>query len=124
VIDFTIDDARDQTGSFRLLDHRKAAAVELAGADAKRWEIETAFDELKTHQRGPRAVLRPHGSGATPSGNWPPGFSRAADPEPTPRHQRQVHPLACQTITPPRLGPTRSATPRSSPSVYLNGIVG
>src|SRR5699024_4290699 len=23
-----------------------------------RWEIETAFDELKTHQRGPRTVLR------------------------------------------------------------------
>ena len=23
-----------------------------------RWEIEVAFDELKTHQRGPRTVLR------------------------------------------------------------------
>ena len=27
-------------------------------AYTQRWEIETAFDELKTHQRGPRAVLR------------------------------------------------------------------
>jgi len=34
------------------------SATELAGAYAQRWEIETAFDELKTHQRGPRAVLR------------------------------------------------------------------
>ena len=24
----------------------------------QRWEIETAFDELKTHQRGPGVVLR------------------------------------------------------------------
>ncbi len=25
---------------------------------AQRWEFETALDELKTHQRGPRMVLR------------------------------------------------------------------
>lgn len=62
VIEYTIDDGREPTGPFRLittiLDHRKASAVELAGAYTQRWEIETAFDELKTHQRGPRAVLR------------------------------------------------------------------
>jgi hypothetical protein len=62
VIEYTIDDGREPAGPFRLvttiLDHRKAPAVELAGAYAQRWEIETAFDELKTHQRGPRAVLR------------------------------------------------------------------
>lgn len=62
VIEYTIDDGRDPTGPFRLittiLDHRKAPAVDLAGAYTQRWEIETAFDELKTHQRGPRAVLR------------------------------------------------------------------
>jgi hypothetical protein len=62
VVSYTIEDGRDPTGPFRLittlLDHRKAPAAELAAAYAQRWEIETAFDELKTHQRGPRAVMR------------------------------------------------------------------
>lgn len=62
VIEYTIEDGREPTGPFRLittiLDHRKASAAELAAAYTQRWEIETAFDELKTHQRGPRAVLR------------------------------------------------------------------
>ena len=62
VIEYTIDDGREEAGPFRLittiLDHRKAGALELAGAYAQRWEIETVLDELKTHQRGPRSVLR------------------------------------------------------------------
>jgi len=62
VIEYTIEDGRERSGPYRLLttilDHRKAPAVGLAAAYAQRWEIETAFDELKTHQRGPRAVLR------------------------------------------------------------------
>jgi hypothetical protein len=62
VVSYTIEDGRDPTGPFRLittlLDHRKAAAKDLAAAYAQRWEIETAFDELKTHQRGAREVLR------------------------------------------------------------------
>ena len=62
VIEYTIDDGREPAGPFRLittiLDHREACAVDLAAAYTQRWEIETAFDELKTHQRGPRAVLR------------------------------------------------------------------
>ena len=62
VISYTIEDGRDPTGPYRLittlLDHAKAPAAQLAAAYAQRWEIETAFDELKTHQRGPRAVLR------------------------------------------------------------------
>ncbi len=41
-----------------LLDPAQAPAVDLAAAYAERWEIESAFDELKTHQRGPRVVLR------------------------------------------------------------------
>src|SRR5659263_585982 len=57
-----IEDGREPSGPYRLLttilDHREAPAAELAAAYAQRWEIETAFDELKTHQRGPRAVLR------------------------------------------------------------------
>jgi IS4 transposase len=31
---------------------------ELAALDHERWEIETAFDELKTHLRGAQIVLR------------------------------------------------------------------
>ncbi|MGI8869469.1 MAG: IS4 family transposase, partial [Mycobacteriales bacterium] len=62
VIEYTVDDGRDPAGPFRLittiLDHCAAPAIELAGAYAQRWEIETSFDELKTHQRGPRVVLR------------------------------------------------------------------
>jgi hypothetical protein len=33
-------------------------APDLAAAYHQRWEIELAFDEIKTHQRGPGAVLR------------------------------------------------------------------
>ena len=62
VIDYTVDDGRDNTTSYRLfttiLDPAEASATELAAAYVQRWEIELAFDELKTHQRGPRTVLR------------------------------------------------------------------
>lgn len=62
VIEYTIEDGRETSGPFRLLttilDPEEAPALELAAAYAQRWEIETALDELKTHQRGPRAVLR------------------------------------------------------------------
>lgn len=62
VIDYTIDDGRDNPEQYRLLttilDPDQASATELASAYTQRWEIESVFDELKTHQRGPRAVLR------------------------------------------------------------------
>ena len=62
VIDYTIEDGRDHPGSYRLfttiLDPAEASAADLAAAYHQRWEIELAFDELKTHQRGPRTVLR------------------------------------------------------------------
>lgn len=62
VIDYTIDDGRDNPEQYRLLttilDPEQADATDLATAYAQRWEIENTFDELKTHQRGPRAVLR------------------------------------------------------------------
>ena len=75
VIDYTLEDGRgegrgrqdDTAGegeavTYRLfttlLDPAQAPAVDLAAAYAQRWEIESAFDELKTHQRGPRVVLR------------------------------------------------------------------
>lgn len=41
-----------------LTDPHAAPADELAQLYSQRWEIETAFDELKTHQRGPGLVLR------------------------------------------------------------------
>ena len=41
-----------------ILDHEAAPATELAALYHERWEIETALDELKTHLRGSRIVLR------------------------------------------------------------------
>ena len=41
-----------------LVDVAQAPAAELAALYHERWEIETAFDELKTHLRGGRIVLR------------------------------------------------------------------
>ncbi|MEU4449665.1 IS4 family transposase [Actinosynnema sp. NPDC050801] len=64
VVEYTLDDpARPADDApYRLittiLDHRKAPAKELAALYCQRWEIETALDELKTHQRGPGQVLR------------------------------------------------------------------
>lgn len=55
-------DLDDGATTYRLLttilDPASAPAADLAGLYAQRWEIETAFDELKTHQRGPAVVLR------------------------------------------------------------------
>lgn len=62
VIEYSIDDGRTNDNTYRLfttiLDPDDASAVDLAAAYAQRWEIETAFGELKTHQRGPKIVLR------------------------------------------------------------------
>jgi hypothetical protein len=62
IIDYAIDDSRAVHESYRLfttiLDPGVASAEELALVYAERWEIESTFDELKTHQRGPKTVLR------------------------------------------------------------------
>ncbi len=62
VIDYTIDDGRENSNSYRLFttltDPDEVSAVDLAAAYTQRWEVELTFDELKTHQRGPRTVLR------------------------------------------------------------------
>jgi len=64
VIEYTLDDpGRPQAEArYRLittiLDPEAAPAHELAAVYAQRWEFESALDELKTHQRGPRVVLR------------------------------------------------------------------
>jgi len=51
-----------RTELFRLLttitDPTVAPAAELAGCYRERWESETCYKSMKTHQRGPRAVLR------------------------------------------------------------------
>ncbi|MEO8829414.1 IS4 family transposase, partial [Lapillicoccus sp.] len=65
VVEYTIDDpGRPQLPPTRyrlvttILDPAHAPAEDLAELYAQRWEIESIFDELKTHQRGPRVVLR------------------------------------------------------------------
>ncbi len=62
VIDYELDDGRISDTTYRLfttlLDPVEAPAIDLAVAYAQRWEIESTFDELKTHQRGARTVLR------------------------------------------------------------------
>ena len=54
-------DGSNKPGSCQLittvLDIAQASATELAAAYARRWKIELALDELKTHQNGPRTVL-------------------------------------------------------------------
>jgi hypothetical protein len=62
VLDYTIEDGRENPTTYRLfttlLDPAEVTAADLAASYTQRWEIELAFDELKTHQRGPRTVLR------------------------------------------------------------------
>src|SRR4051812_5788152 len=74
VVDYTIEDGRNHPGSHRLfttiLDPGEATAAELAAAYHQRWQIELAFDELKTHQRGPRTVLRSKSPGLVLQEIW------------------------------------------------------
>lgn len=62
VIEYRLQDVADAEPLYRLLttilDPDAAPATELAALYHERWEIETALDELKTHLRGSRIVLR------------------------------------------------------------------
>jgi hypothetical protein len=63
VVEYTIDDGRAPEGEHyrlvtTLLDPDQAPAAELAELYAQRWEFETTLDEIKTHQRGAKVVLR------------------------------------------------------------------
>ena len=62
VIEYRLEGVEGSEPLYRLattiLDHQRAPATELAALYHDRWEIETAFDELKTHLRGARIVLR------------------------------------------------------------------
>jgi len=73
VVEYAIDDpgrASSEGTRYRLVtnitDPDAAPASELAALYAERWEIESIFDELKTHQRGPRVILR----SKTPAGAY------------------------------------------------------
>jgi transposase IS4-like protein/DDE family transposase len=62
VVDYRLHGIADAEPLYRLvttiLDDQKAPAKELAALYHERWEIETALDELKTHLRGAKIVLR------------------------------------------------------------------
>ena len=62
VIDYRLEGVTEAEPIYRLLttllDPTQAPAAELAALYHERWEIETALDELKTHLRGARIVLR------------------------------------------------------------------
>lgn len=64
VVEYRLEDPAlaDEEQRYRLvttlLDPEVAPASELAALYPQRWELESALDELKTHQRGPRVVLR------------------------------------------------------------------
>ena len=62
VIEYKLEGVEDAQPFYRvittILDPQQAPAAELAALYIERWEIETAFDELKTHMRGSRVVLR------------------------------------------------------------------
>ena len=62
VIDYFLEGVAGSEPMYRLAtsirDHEQAPAEELAALYHERWEIETALDELKTHLRGAKIVLR------------------------------------------------------------------
>ena len=62
MIEYRLEGVEGAEPSYRLattiLDQELTPAVELAALYHERWEIETAFDELKTHLRGAQIVLR------------------------------------------------------------------
>jgi hypothetical protein len=62
VIAYTLPGAPGAKATYRvvtnILEATRAPAAELAALYHQRWEIETAFDEFKTHLRGAQRVLR------------------------------------------------------------------
>lgn len=62
VIDYQLEGVPDAEPFYRvvttILEPEAAPAEELAGLYPDRWEVETGLDELKTHLRGARIVLR------------------------------------------------------------------
>jgi len=62
VIEYRLEGVEGAEPGYRLmtniLDDEAAPANELAALYHDRWEVENAFDELKTHLRGARTILR------------------------------------------------------------------
>jgi len=62
VIEYALEGVQNAESFYRVLttiiDYEKAPSNELAALFSERWEIETALDELKTHLRGSKIVLR------------------------------------------------------------------
>ena len=62
IVEYTLEGIPDAEESYRLmttiLDPEQAPAKELAALYHERWEIEAAFDELKTHLRGRQITLQ------------------------------------------------------------------
>ena len=62
VIEYRLEGVTDAEPIYRLvtsvMDPRQGPAHELAALYHERWEIETALDEIKTHLRGAKIVLR------------------------------------------------------------------
>lgn len=64
VVHYAVDDPGRPAAAERyrlvttILDPEAAPAEELAALYPERWELEVTLDEMKTHQRGPRVVLR------------------------------------------------------------------
>lgn len=64
VVEYTVADGAATAGATRfrllttILDPELAPAAELAALYPQRWEFESTLDELKSHQRGARLVLR------------------------------------------------------------------
>jgi hypothetical protein len=75
VMDYRLDDTgpAGEPEGYRLittiLDPERAPAAELPALYPQRWELETALDELKTHQRGPRdGAAQPRSRRGPPGG--------------------------------------------------------
>ena len=60
VVEYTLDGESDEVYRLAtsLLDPVAAPAAEVAALYHERWEVETTYDEVKTHILGPGAVLR------------------------------------------------------------------
>jgi len=62
IVEYTLNGIPDAEASYRvattILEPTRAPAEDLAALYHERWEIESAFDELKTHLRGRQITLR------------------------------------------------------------------
>ena len=75
VIDYVLPNMPDAQPHYRLittlLDDKAAPLLELAELYHRRWEMESIYDELKTHLIHNRRVLRSRTPEPTASTNWP-----------------------------------------------------